>query len=66
MDLSTYLIGATVVTFIVGAVFAFIWSLSSGQWRDLAAQARIPLDDEEGCVVPKTSEPADWTREVSH
>jgi len=47
MDLATYLIGATIVTFIVGAGFALAWSIATGQWHDLPAQARIPLEDDD-------------------
>jgi nitrogen fixation-related uncharacterized protein len=52
MDLSTYLIGATVVTFLVGATFALAWSISSGQWRNLSAQALVPLLDEDDPPAP--------------
>jgi nitrogen fixation-related uncharacterized protein len=47
MDLSTYLIGTTIVTFLVGAVFALIWSIASGQWRNLDAQALLVFDDDD-------------------
>jgi cbb3-type cytochrome oxidase maturation protein len=47
MDIASYLVIATTVVFIVGATFAFVWSVTSGQWRDLSAQARIPLEDDD-------------------
>jgi cbb3-type cytochrome oxidase maturation protein len=47
MDIATYLVIATTVVFMVGATFAFVWSVTSGQWRNLSAQARIPLEDDE-------------------
>jgi len=53
MDLSTYLIGATVVTFIVGACFALTWSIVSGQWKDLEAQALLVFDDDDEMRVTK-------------
>jgi len=53
MDLSTYLIGATIVTFLVGAVFAFIWSIASGQWKDLEAQALLVFDEDDEMHVAR-------------
>jgi len=47
MDLSTYLIGATIVTFVVGACFALVWSIASGQWKNLEAQALLVFDDDD-------------------
>lgn len=55
MDLSTYLIGATVVTFIVGAGFALAWSIATGQWKDLEAQALLVFDDDEVRVAKEVS-----------
>ena len=54
MDLATYLIGATIVAFIVGAGFALAWSFATGQWRDLDAQARIPLDEDDDVSARST------------
>lgn len=53
MDLSTYLVGATVLTFIVGAGFALAWSVASGQWKDLDAQAQLVLDDDDELRVSR-------------
>lgn len=53
MDLSTYLVGATVLTFIVGAGFALAWSIASGQWKDLDAQAQLVFDDDDELLVSR-------------
>ncbi len=35
MDLSVYLVTATIVTFTVGAAFALWYSIADGQWKQL-------------------------------
>ena len=65
MDLSTYLIGATVVTFIVGAGFAFAWSIASGQWKDLEAQALLVFDDDDEVRARDVARDVPARREVA-
>ena len=47
MDLSVYLVTATLVTFTVGAVFALWYSIDAGQWKDLDRAALIVLDGDD-------------------
>ncbi len=52
MDLSVYMMMATIVTFMIGAAFALAWSIAAGQWRHPSEDAMIVLetDDEEGAL----------------
>jgi nitrogen fixation-related uncharacterized protein len=47
MDLSVYLVTATITTFTVGAAFALWYSIADGQWKHLDRAARIVLDDDD-------------------
>jgi nitrogen fixation-related uncharacterized protein len=47
MDLSVYLIAATVVTFMLGAAIACALAFATGQFNDLDAAARVVLDGDE-------------------
>jgi hypothetical protein len=47
MDLSVYLVTATIVTFTVGAAFALAYSIVDGQWKHLDRTALIVLDDDD-------------------
>ncbi|MBU4556207.1 MAG: hypothetical protein KJ747_04995 [Actinobacteria bacterium] len=53
MDLSVYLMIATIVTFMIGAGFALAWSISSGQWSHISDAARSVLesDDQEASTT---------------
>jgi nitrogen fixation-related uncharacterized protein len=47
MDLSVYLIAATIVTFAVGAAFALAYSIADGQWKNLDRAALVVFDDDD-------------------
>jgi len=47
MDLSVYLVTATVVTFTVGAVFGLWYSVADGQWAHLDRAALVVLDHDD-------------------
>jgi len=47
MDLSVYLVTATIVTFTVGAAFALAYSIADGQWKNLDRAALVVLDDDD-------------------
>ena len=51
MDLAVYLIGATVVTFMVGAGAALVLAIASGQFRDLKSAALVVLDGDDPMPV---------------
>lgn len=44
MDLSVYLVTATIAVFTVGAVVGLWYSVASGQWKNLDSAARSVLD----------------------
>lgn len=52
MDVSVYLIVATVATFMVGAAVAFLLALLSGQFADLRGSARVVLDGDDPMPMP--------------
>lgn len=49
MDLSVYMMIATILTFMIGAGFALAWSISAGHWGhpDEAARSILDVEDEE-------------------
>lgn len=47
MELSVYLVTATIVTFTVGAAFALAYSIVDGQWKHLDLAALVVLDDDD-------------------
>jgi nitrogen fixation-related uncharacterized protein len=47
MDLSVYLVTATIVTFTVGAAFGLWYSIADGQWSHLDRAASVVLDDDD-------------------
>jgi cbb3-type cytochrome oxidase maturation protein len=51
MDISVYLVVATVVTFMVGAAVAFVLAVLGGQFSDLSAAARVVLDGDDPMPV---------------
>jgi nitrogen fixation-related uncharacterized protein len=53
MDLSVYLVTATIVTFAVGAAFALWYSIADGQWNHLDRAALVVLDDDDPMPVAK-------------
>jgi len=44
MDLSVYLVTATIAVFTVGAVVGLWYSVTTGQWKNLDSAARSVLD----------------------
>jgi len=52
MDLSVYMMIATILTFMIGAAFALAWSISAGHWSHLqeAARSVLDTDDEEAAT----------------
>ena len=51
MAISTYLIVATIATFMVGAVVAFVLALMAGQFSELDKVARVVLDGDDPMPV---------------
>lgn len=51
MDISVYLVVATVVTFMVGAVAAFLVALATGQFTHLDELAGVVLDGDDPMPV---------------
>ena len=51
MDLAVYLVGATVVTFMVGAGVALALAIASGQFKDLKSAALVVLDGDDPMPV---------------
>lgn len=44
----------------LGALFAFLWALKSGQYEDMEGEAaRILFDDDDSLPKPKAKEPKD-------
>jgi len=51
MDLAVYLVGATVVTFMVGAGVACAVAIATGQFNDLQSAALVVLDGDDPMPV---------------
>ncbi len=51
MDLAVYLIGATVVTFMVGAGVALALAMATGQFRNLNSASLVVLDGDDPMPV---------------
>jgi len=51
VDISVYLVVATVVTFVVGAAVAFVLALMAGQFSNLDSAARVVLDGDDPMPV---------------
>ena len=51
MDLAVYLVGATVVTFMVGAGVALTLAIATGQFKDLKSAALVVLDGDDPMPV---------------
>ena len=51
MDLAVYLVGATVVTFMVGAGVALTVAIATGQFNNLKSAALVVLDGDDPMPV---------------